>query len=328
MKKLKVVLIGTGGRASDVVFPSLNDIDNVEIVGICDIDQQRMQRIADLYKIDKRYGAQGILDYQNMVNDLKPDAAVVVGQPHIMYDIWMWCLEQKLHLLIEKPLGLSIHQARALEAVAARNNVVTQVTFQRRYSPMVTQMREECLKRGPITHALCRFYKYDPRDSLGMRDHMMDDCVHSIDTLRWMCNSEVVKVESKTNRFGTVDINFISAVLHFENGATGHLINSWTSGKRIFAIEMHANGIFAEAEHEIGGMVYTDGSLEGKEYTAAGAADSDAFYVKTGVLAAVRDFTDCCINGGQPMSCFSDAVKTMKVAEIILAQSLLAEPLG
>lgn len=326
MKKLRVVMIGAGDRANQVIYPSFHKLENVEIAGICDIDLQRLQATADKYGVEKRYGAAGVFDYQNMVRDLKPDAAVVIGQPHIMYDIWKWCLEQGLHLYIEKPFALTMHQARALEAIADRNRCVTQVSLQRRYTPMVKELREECLKRGEIVHAVCKFYKCETgRDFLGARDHMMDDCVHSIDTLRWICGSEVVGVESTTRRVGTVDINFISAMLHFENGAVGHLINSWASGKRIFAVEMHAPGIFAEAEHEKAGMLYADGDLNGREYSASAAAGSDEFYVYTGVLEAARDFVDSCLENRKPQCHFGDAIKTMKVAETILAQSLLRE---
>lgn len=324
-RKLKVVMIGAGDRANSVHYPAFSHLENVDIVGICDIDLERLNKTADKYGIKNRYGAGGVFDYQRMVEELKPDAAVVIGQPHIMYDIWMWCLEHDLNLYVEKPMALSIHQARALEAVAKRHNAVTQVSLQRRYNPMVTELHNKCLEHGPITHALCKFYKCDQKDFLGARDHMMDDCVHAIDTLRWICGSEVTKVESSTRRVGTVDINFISAVLHFENGAVGHLINSWSSGRRTFAVEMHAPGIYAEAEHEGNGMLYEDGDYDGIRYNAAEFAGSEENYVHQGVLAAAKDFVDCCLNGGQPMSNFSETIKTMKVAEIILAQSLLAE---
>lgn len=330
MNKLKVVMIGAGNRANDVIYPAFDDLrrqGKVEITGICDIDAERLNSTAEKYGIIKRYGPGGVLDYQNMVDDLKPDAAVVVGQPHIMYDIWSWCLNRGLHLYIEKPLALSIHQARALAALAKRRNVITQVSLQRRYTPMVTKLREECLKRGLITHAVCKFYKAECSDFLGARDHMMDDTVHAIDTLRWMADSEVAKVDSATRRIGTVDINFIMAQLTFKNGCIGHLMNNWSSGKRIFAVEMHAPGIFVEAEHEDKGYMYTDGSLVPVILETTEVAGSPEKYVYTGVLAAASDFVDCCLSGGQPMCSFENTVSTMKVAEVILAQSLLGEGL-
>jgi predicted dehydrogenase len=312
-----------------VIYPSFNDLQKqgkVEIIGICDIDREKLNKTADKYGIKKRYGAGGVFDYQKMIAELKPGAAVVIGQPHLMYDIWMWCLGQGLHLYIEKPLALSIHQARNLAAMAKRKGVVTQVSLQRRYSPMVTQLRGECLKRGPITHAVCKFYKNEIKDMMGARDHMMDDSVHAIDTLRWIAGSEVVKVDSVTKRIGgTVDINFIMAQLSFANGCVGHLMNNWSSGKRIFAVEMHAPGIFVEAEHETRGFMYTDGNLEPKIFDAAEAGGSKENHIFTGVLAAAEDFVNCCQNGGQPMASFENTINTMKVAELILAQSLIEE---
>jgi predicted dehydrogenase len=156
---------------------------------------------------------------------------------------------------------------------------------------------------------------------------MMDDAFHSIDTLRWMANSEPVRVDSSTNRIGTVDINLIMAQILFANGCIGHLMNNWCSGKRLFAVEMHAPGVFAEAEHEGKGYLYADGNLSPRVFDAAEAAGSGEFYVFTGVLAAAEDFVDCCLEGGEPQCSFGNTVNTMKIAELILAQSLLREGL-
>lgn len=330
MKKLKMVMIGAGSRANEVIYPAFDNLNRqgkVEIAGICDIDGARLNRTADKYNIaaEKRYGGGGLYDYRKMIDEVKPDAAVVIGQPNIMYDIWKECLERKLHLYIEKPLALTIHQARALTAIADRNNLVTQVSLQRRYTPMVAHLREECLKRGDLTHAVCKFYKCNCEDFLGARDHMMDDTVHAIDTLRWLAGSEVEDVQSATNCIGTVDINFIMAQMTFKNGCVGHLMNNWSSGKRIFAVEMHAPGIYIEAEHETKGYMYTDGNLMPSVFDAKEVAGSGETYIFTGVLAAAEDFVNCCLNGGQPMCAFGNAINTMKIAEVILAQSLLKE---
>lgn len=188
---------------------------------------------------------------------------------------------------------------------------------------MVMKLRDECLKRGPIVHAVCKFYKYSLEPFLGARDHMMDDCVHSIDTLRWICGGEVVKIDSFTKRVQTPDINFISAALQFNNGSNGYLINSWSSGKRIFSVEMHSPGIYVEAEHEGKGYLYAEGNLEPVVYDTAEVAGSNELYIYTGVQAKAREFVDGCRTGKNPASCFEDALKTMEIAERILAQSLL-----
>lgn len=317
---VRVAVIGAGSMANAVHYPSLASFDDVRITGVCDVDPDRLNATADRYGIERRY-----TDYQRMVSDLAPDAVYAIGQPHVMFDVWMWCLGEGLNLYIEKPMGLTLHQARALAHVAERNGCITQVSFQRRTCPMVVLLREECFKYGPITHAVCQFYKWAPEPFLGARDHMMDDGVHAIDTLRWMCGGEVVDIQCITRRVGTPDINFIVATLVFDNGATGVLMNSWTSGRRVFRVEMHAPGVCAEAEHEGKGRLYADGDTAGTEYDTREVAGSDELYVYGGFRAKHREFIDALRTGARPGSHFGDAVKTMEVAERILARSLLAD---
>lgn len=322
-RKIRVVMVGAGGMANSVHYPSLAGFDDVEIAGICELNPDRLESTANRYKIESRFLATRDDEYQQMVRELDPDAVYVIGQPNIMYPIWKWCLENGRNLYIEKPMGLSAHQARALAHLAEKNKCITQVSFQRRTCPMVVQLRNECLKRGAIIHAVCEFYKWNPEPYLDARDHMMDDGVHAIDTLRWMCSGEVVGIEAITRRVLTPDINFFAVLLRFDNGATGILLNSWTSGRRIFRVQMHAPGICVEAEHENNGVLYADGDTKGASYDTREVAGSDELYVFGGFQAKNREFIDCVHAGTQPSSNFSDAVKTMEVADKILAMGLL-----
>jgi predicted dehydrogenase len=317
-QKVNVVVIGAGGMANRVHYPSLAALQDVTIAAICDIDTRRLQETADRYGVAARY-----TDYQKMIEAIAPDAVYAIGQPHLMVDIWTWCLEHQQNLYIEKPMGITLHQAQVLAHLAQKHGCITQVSFQRRSCPMVVKLRDECLKRGPITHAVCRFYKQDIQPFLQARDHMLDDGVHAIDTLRWMCGGEVVKIHSVTRRVFVPDINFITALMEFSNGATGVMLNSWTSGRRIFSVEMHAPGVCAEAEHEVAGALYADGDTAGVRYDTREAAGSDQFYVYGGFLAKHREFIDCIKAGTQPSSNFADALKTMEVANTILAQAAL-----
>lgn len=317
---VRVAMIGAGQMANRVHYPSLASFDDVEIAAICDVDAERLNATADTYGVERRYD-----DFQIMVEEVAPDAVYAIGPPHAMYDIWTWCLKEGQNLYIEKPMGITLHQARALAHLAEANGCITQVSFQRRTCPMVVQLREACLERGPIVHAVCRFYKCAITPYLEARDHMMDDGVHAIDTLRWMCGGEVVEIQSVTRRVMTPDINFFAAMLGFDNGATGLLVNSWTSGRRIFDVEMHAPGICVEAEHEGKGVLYADGDTEGVVYDTREVAGSDELYVYGGFRAKNREFIDALKAGSQPGSHFSDAVKTMEVAERILAQAMLRD---
>ena len=304
--------------ANSVHYPSLASFEDVEIAAICDLDGDRLHATAEKYRVERRF-----TDSRKMIEEVAPDAVYAIGQPHLMYDVWTRCLQQGLNLYIEKPMGLSIHQARSLAYLAEKHGCITQVSFQRRASPMVVRLWEECRKRGPLTHAVCEFTTCSPEPTVGPRDHMMDDGVHAIDTLRWMCGGEVAEIQSITRRVGVPDVNFIAALLRFDNGATGILLNSWTSGRRIFRVQMHAPCISAEAEHEREGVLYADGDTEGRRYDTRAVAGSDELFVFGGFQAKHREFIDAVKSGQQPSSYFGDAVKTMEIADKILAQALL-----
>lgn len=323
--KVRICIIGAGVMASRVHYPSLASFEDVEIAGVGELLPDRLHSVCDRFAIPRqaRHELRTATDYQGMIERLAPDGVYVIGQPNIMYDIWVWCLQHGLALYIEKPMGITLHQARMLAHLAEARKLITQVSHQRRSSPLLARMREECLKRGPITHAVCEFYKCEPVPYLNARDRMMDDGVHAIDTVRWMCGGEVVEVESTCRRVGTPDINWISATLHFDNGSTGFIHLSFVSGRRVFRVQMHAPRICVDAEVEDKAVLYADGDTGGVVYDTREVAGSGELHVYGGFLAKNREFIDSVKSGRDTTSSpFRDCVKTMAVAEEILAQAL------
>jgi predicted dehydrogenase len=321
MKKARIAFVGAGEMANAVHYPSLKSFDDVEIVGACDIDKARLDATAARWGIDRTYS-----DYRTMVNELSPDGVYVIGLPNIMFDIWVWCLRQGCNLYIEKPMGLTRHQAEILATLAEQHQCITQVSHQRRTSPLLSLMKQACTAHGPITHAVCEFYKCSPQPLLDARDRMMDDGVHAIDTLRWMCGGEVTRVESQAKRVGSSDINWLGAVLSFDNGSIGVLLCNWASGRRVFRVEMHAPRVACDAEVEGKAFLYEEGDYSGKCYDAKEVAGSDDLFVYGGFRAKNREFIDSLLAGKELTSSpFRDTLKTIEVAEAILAQSLLCD---
>ncbi len=318
MSEVRVAMIGAGVMANRVHYPSLAGFSNVELVGVCDLDRARCDGTADRWGIPGRFA-----DYRLMLDELRPDAVYAIGQPHLLFDVWVDVLRRRVPLCIEKPMGITLHQARILRHLAEQGNVVTQVSFQRRSSPLLRSLRERCLSRGAITQASCEFYKNQPGPFLNARDHMLDDCVHALDTVRWLCGGEVRRVQSVSRALDTPDLNFIQALIEFDNGSTGVVMCNWTSGRRVFRAQIHAPVICAEADLDVGGRLFADGDLAGELLTAAEAAGSEELHRLGGFEAKNREFIDAVQSGVPPESNFSDAYKTMELAERILAANLL-----
>jgi len=311
-------MVGAGSMANAVHYPSLASFDDVSFAGICDLDPDRLSSTADRYRIEARYD-----DYKRMVEETAPDAVYAIGNPDVMYPVWVWCLEHGLNLYIEKPMGFTAHQARTLARLAEKRGCITQVSFQRRTCPMVVMLRNECLKRGPITHAVCEFYKCDPVPDISPRGRIMDDGIHALDTIRWMCGGEVTAIRPITRRVLVPDLNFMAVLLEFDSGATGIVACSWSSGRRVFRVQMHAPRICVEAEHEGKGVLYADGDTQGASFDTREVAGSDQLWGYAGFRDKNREFLDCLRTRSLPGSHFGDAVKTMELADRVLAMDLL-----
>jgi virulence factor len=235
-------------------------------------------------------------------------------------------------------MGITLHQARILAYLAEKNGCITQVSFQRRAMPLAVLLREQVLKHGPVIHACCTYVKYVPGADVRATGQMIQNGVHVIDTLRWMCGGEVAEVQSMTRCVNAPDINFMTATIRFDNGAVGIMTSSYSTGRHVFSLEMHGVGISALANAEGWGTysgkecrgdecghLYPHDQPQGIAYDARQVAGSDEFYIWGGFQAKHRDFIDCVKSGQQPESHFGDAVKTMEVADAILAQAHLAE---
>jgi predicted dehydrogenase len=222
-------------------------------------------------------------------------------------------------------MGLTLHQAQSLAHLAESGKLITQVSHQRRTSPILQQVKARLLEKGPIVHGVVEFFKCDITPMLIARDRMMDDGTHAVDTARWICGGEVVKVESKARRIGVPDINWFGATLHFDNGSTCYVVCNWASGRRVFRAQLHVQGGYADVEVENEAHIYLDNNYKGEALTTHQAAGSDKNYVFGGFAAKNREFIDSLKTGSDVCSSpFRDTVKTMQVCETILAQAYAA----
>ena len=98
LKKLKVAIIGAGGRAVSTHYPALDVMPDVEIAAVCELNEDRLNTVCDKFKIKGRYS-----DYRKMIEEVAPDAVYAIMPPHHLYDVAANCMNMKQNLFIEKP---------------------------------------------------------------------------------------------------------------------------------------------------------------------------------------------------------------------------------
>jgi len=259
-KTVRVAFIGAGGRAGGVHYPSIRDLPGAKIAAMCDLNEELMNKRGDEFGVKARY-----TNYKEMIEKEKPDVVYACMMPQILYDIAATVMEMGTNLIIEKPPAITTEQTRQMAILARKNNVLTGVTFQRRYCPIIRTGKKMCEEKGPVHTAVATFYKNAVGAGpycRGAVDILTCDAIHAVDTLRYMCGGEVVNVASDVRRLYAEHWTAHLALVTFSTGATGVLLTNWMTGRRFFTVEIHTQGMSLFGDPEEGGKAYADGKKE------------------------------------------------------------------
>lgn len=320
-KTVKVAMIGAGGRAVQAHYPSLQDMKDVKIVGVSELNETRLKSVGEKFGITGLY-----TNYVEMIEKEKPDVVYAIMPPHHMFDVCATVMQMKCHLMIEKPPAVTTEQTRQMAILARDNKVLTGVTFQRRFAPVIRTGKEICEKKGPVHSAVSTFYKCAVGGApyyRGAIDILTCDAIHAVDTLRYLCGGEVVSVASDIRRLDAEHCNVHQALVKFSSGATGVLLTNWMTGRRMFTVEIHSPGISVFGDPEEGGRVFADGKVDAvQELDPFAMTKSQDEHVAYGAYAVNRHLIDCVKSGKQPETNFDDAVKTMELVDAIYASQI------
>jgi predicted dehydrogenase len=327
--RVRVALIGAGVMACRFHYPSLASFDDVDLVGISDLVEPRAQAAARQFGIPS--GAVYV-DYRRMLAETQPDAVYILMPPQILYEPAHHALTQGLHVFVEKPLALTVTQAKMLAWTAGEHDCLTMVGFQRRFVPAATALRSRVEERGPIDFVDISFLKSTADLSIpagfydGAIDPLTSDGIHAVDTLRWLCEGEVEDVHVQIRQRGVAGPipNAYSALVSFSSGAVGAVHYNLVTGRRIFRTEFSARNVtaYVDADRE-SWLVADDGEPEvtpSMEFGRAAAGPGREIEPRhwLGFWHEHRHFIDCLVSGVQPSSNFGDAVKSMELVARIL----------
>jgi len=315
-RTLRVAFIGAGPRATMSHYPSIRDLPGAEICAIAELDAARMRKAAEQFGVQATYAS-----YREMLEKERPDVVYAIMPPHHLYDVAFAVLSAGCHLIIEKPPAITTEQARQLAIAARKKALITGVTFQRRYCPVVRAAKKLCEERGPVHSAVAAFYKNSVGAGPyygGAMDILTCDAIHAVDTLRYLCGGEVKSVASDVRRLLADHFTAHYALVRFDSGVTGVLLTNWMTGRRFFTFELHGVGISAFGDPEEGGRVYADNQKEPLRtldpFELAASQEPHRAYGEYDMNA---HFLRCIRRGVQPETCLDDAVKTMELVDRI-----------
>lgn len=152
VEKLKVGLIGLGTVGQVVHLPVLAGLkDKFEVVAVCDVSAKLTHRVADTFQVPGRY-----TDHKAMLAAERLDIVAVINSDEYHADCAIDALEAGAHVLIEKPVCLSLEDLDRVIAARDAAGKVAFVGYMRRYAGAFTAMRERLAAAPSILHVSVR----------------------------------------------------------------------------------------------------------------------------------------------------------------------------
>jgi UDP-N-acetyl-2-amino-2-deoxyglucuronate dehydrogenase len=223
---LRFGLIGCG-RVAPRHAESLAELPGAALVAVADVRESRAQRFA------KQYGADPYTDYRLLL--ARPDIDVIsICTPSGLHAAMVIeAMQTGKHVIVEKPMALSLTDADAMIRVAHETGCKLCVVLQNRYNPPMQDLRRTVdsgrLGRLLLGNATVRWYR--PQEYYEDEWHgtwamdggaLMNQSIHHIDALQWLMGApENVFAYTATlaHRMEAEDTGI--AVIRFRGGALG-----------------------------------------------------------------------------------------------------------
>ena len=230
---MRYAIIGCGRISPNHVMAAKNN--NLEIVAMCDIVKSNAEDKILKFDLDSSK-VKVYENYHEMLEVEKPELVAIATESGKHAAIALDCINAGCHVIIEKPIALSIADAEAIIKSGKEKGVLVCANHQNRFNKSIQEIRKAIDKNrfGKLLYgtAHIRWARnheyYDRADWRGTWEQdggaLMNQCIHNIDLLRWMMGDEIDTVYGMTDRLvhpyiEAEDLGL--AVVKFKNGSYG-----------------------------------------------------------------------------------------------------------
>lgn len=284
MAKFRVGVVGCGGIANGAHFPTYIISKRVQVVGVCDIIEERAQKA----KKEFFHSAKVYTDYREMLKDESIDY-IDICTPNYMHSvIAVDALNAGKHVFCEKPDAVDVEKALAMKEAAEKNGKMLMVMRNNRYMAASKDLKAR-IENGEFGEIYCGRCGWQRRRGIPGKGGwfttkeqsgggpLIDLGVHMIDLAVWlMGNPTPVAVsgnvyskfsdndssDSVNSKFGdkvengTFDVEDLAmGMIRFDNGAMLQIEFSWASN-------IKKENRFVELRGTKAGLTWKDGKAE------------------------------------------------------------------
>jgi predicted dehydrogenase len=312
---LRIGVLGCGPIAQFAHFDACRKARNAELYAICDVADDLRARMAAIHQPSVTY-----TDYDEMLADPKVDAVIIAVADQFHVPMCMKAIAAKKHVLIEKPLGVTVEESTGLVQHLKDNPLVLQVGNNRRFDPGVMFARDfiqndigglialkvwycdstyrytmtDNLQPIPIQSAQARRPAGNPKADK-QRYFMLTHGSHLVDMARFL-GGEIEAVRARINTQYNSHCWFIET--EYVNGALGHLEltipvrGDFEEGFRVYGESGSVNGrLYLPWYHKASDVECF--STKDRQYHRPLGEDSFTYKLQ------IESFADCIMKGAR-----------------------------
>lgn len=343
---VRVAIIGCSGIATKKSMPALAKLDNVKMVGFCDMIEDRALAAKG------RFGTAGSIactDYRRLLEDKSIDVIHVLTPNRSHSFITVDALEAGKHVLCEKPMAINSAEAQKMLDAAKRTGKKLTIGYQNRFRDDAIYMKKEAENGtfGDIYYAEATAIRRRavPNWGVFLNEYeqgggpLIDIGTHSLDLTLWIMNNynpkycvgttyhALNKIRDQGNIWGdwdpekfTVEDSAFGFVV-MENGATIALKSSWALNTLdVREAVTSVCGTLAGADMQGGGL-RINGVRNGKQYVLEPSFETGGVAYNEGKASespADREasvWIDAIVNNKAPLVLPEEALVVTKILE-------------
>jgi predicted dehydrogenase len=235
-KKIRIGVVGVGYLGKYHLEKYLG-IEGVEVVGICDTNEQTGK------KIGADNGIPHILDYHRLIGMV--DAVSIVVPTVYHHPVAIDFLNAGVDVFVEKPITTNLVEAQSLIDTAESRGLILQVGHLERFNPAILAL--EGTSREPMfieSHRLSPF----PERSVDI-DVVLDLMIHDIDIILNIVKSPISHIDAVGVPIITSKVDIVNARLNFESGCVANVTASRVSAEKMRKIRIFQSDAYISIDY-------------------------------------------------------------------------------
>lgn len=305
MTTLRIGVVGLGGIAQKAWLPVLGAATDWTLAAAWSPTRDKALRVCETWRIP----------YADSLASLAAqcDAVFVHTSTASHYAVVSELLNLGVHVCVDKPLAENLKDAERLVELAARKKLTLMVGFNRRFSPLYRELKQQIPQAASLRMDKHRADSVGPHD---LRFTLLDDYLHVVDTALWLAGGRV-QIQS-----GTLQTTDDGAMLYAEHHFSADTLQITTSMHRRAGSQRE----WVQAVTD-GGLVDITDMREWREERGQGVIARpipgwQSVLEQRGFAGCARHFIECVQNQTVPETAGEQAILAQRVVEKLWREAM------